>query len=131
MLATVDLNQFADAGSARSRLLDFWRPQPPWQPQTAGSHHGSDGLDRQLDAMALSELLSSQSWSKIGVLSTDDGEGFLGTLWLYASIAGSISKLGDETTRTLQFVTLNQPPNLAHRQPKTLGDGFLLEMLVD
>jgi hypothetical protein len=33
-------------------------------------------------AMALSELLSRQSWSKIGVLSTDDGEGFFGMLWL-------------------------------------------------
>jgi hypothetical protein len=82
VLATVDLNQFADACSARSRLLDFWRPQTPWQPQTAGSHQGSDGLNRQINAVAFSKLLSRQSWSKISVLSTNDSEGFFGALWL-------------------------------------------------
>jgi hypothetical protein len=68
---------------------------------------------------------------KIAVPSTGDGEGFFGTLRLETSIAGPLSKLGDETLRTLDFVTLNQPPSLAGRQPETLGDGFLFELLLD
>ena len=81
--------------------------------------------------MPLSELLRRQSWSKIGVLGADNGKGFIGTLLLQAPITRSIPELGDETPRTLQFVTLDQPPNLADRQPETLSDGFLFELLVD
>ncbi len=41
-----------------------------------------DGLNGQIDAMALSELLSRLGRSKIGVLRTDDCERFIGPLWL-------------------------------------------------
>jgi hypothetical protein len=81
--------------------------------------------------MPLSELLSRQSWSKIGVLGADNGKRFIGTLLLQAPITGSIPELRDKTPRTLQLVTHDQPPNLADRQPETFGDGFLFELPVD
>jgi hypothetical protein len=67
MIASVNLDQLAEARAAAPGLLNLWRPKSPWQPQSAGDHYGSDGLDRQIHAVALSELLGSQCGSKIRV----------------------------------------------------------------
>ena len=48
--------------------------------------------------MLLSELLGRQSRSKIGILGTDDGKGFFGTLRLQASVTWSVPKLRDEAS---------------------------------
>jgi hypothetical protein len=80
--------------------------------------------------MAFSELRSRQSWSKIGVLGTDNGEGFFGPLWLQTSIAGSVPELGDETPWTLQFVAIDESPDLTDRQPESLGDRLLFSLSI-
>jgi hypothetical protein len=67
MIAAVDLDQFAKASPATPGLLNLWRPKSPRQPQSAGDHQRSHGLNRQVHAMAFSELLSRQCWSKIRV----------------------------------------------------------------
>jgi len=59
MIAAVDLDQFAKASPATPWLLNLWRPKSPWQPQSAGDHQRSHGLDRQVHAMTFSELLNA------------------------------------------------------------------------
>jgi hypothetical protein len=98
VLAAIDLNQFANARAPRPRLLDLRRPQPSRQPQAAGGHERPDGLDRQIDAMAFSELLGRQCRPKIAVLAFDNGEGFFSALRLQTSITRPVPELGDQTS---------------------------------
>ena len=67
MIAAVDLDQFAKASPATPWLLNLWRPKSPWQPQAAGDHQRPHGLDREVQAMTFSELLSRQCGSEIRV----------------------------------------------------------------
>jgi hypothetical protein len=67
MIASIDLDQLAEARAAAPGLLNLRRTKSSRNPQTAGDHEGSDGLDRQIHAVALSELLGRQCRPKIGV----------------------------------------------------------------
>jgi hypothetical protein len=81
--------------------------------------------------MALSELLGRQRRPKIAVLGFDDGEGFFSALRPQASITRPIPELRNQTSWALELVTFNETPNLTNRQSKTLGDGFLFDLLLD
>jgi hypothetical protein len=64
MIASIDLDQLAEARAAAPGLLNLRRPKSSRHPQAAGDHERSDGLDRQIHAVALSELLGRQCRSK-------------------------------------------------------------------
>jgi hypothetical protein len=67
MFATVDLHEFPDACTTKTRLLNLWRPELPGNSQADGNLESPHRLLGQIDAVLGSELLASQSRSKIRV----------------------------------------------------------------
>jgi hypothetical protein len=67
VLAAIDLHEFPDACTPKTRLLNLWRPKLPGNPPADGNLESPHGLLGEIDAVLGSELLASQSRSKICV----------------------------------------------------------------
>jgi hypothetical protein len=70
----------------------------------------------QIDFMTVSELLSSQGRSKIGVMLSQDPHNLFDQGCLEATVPGPVAMLGDQADRPLGQISDHQSLNLSNRQ---------------
>jgi len=67
MVATIDLHQFAETGTAGSGLLHLRRSQAARNPQPGGNLQLANRLLGQIDLVVAAQLLRGQCRAKISV----------------------------------------------------------------
>jgi hypothetical protein len=73
VLGTVDLHQFTEAIAPSAGLMDALQPVFPANPNTGADHPLPQGLDAEIQAVKLGQLLGRQGRAKIGVALTHNG----------------------------------------------------------
>src|SRR5882672_10016248 len=67
VLGTVDLHQFTETIASSAGLMDALQPVFPANPNTGADHPLPQGLDAEIQAVKLGQLLGRQGRAKIGV----------------------------------------------------------------
>src|SRR5690349_19801355 len=116
VVAAVDLDQFASAGSTVARLVDLGGALFAGRPQARRHHQYPDGLLGQRKPVALTELLACKCWSEISIPIPDQRSGTFGDAWRQLTVAGPTSLARDQPGNTFVLVPLDQTLELPSTQ---------------
>jgi len=131
MLAAVDLHEFAQASSPRTRLMHLRRSKLARNPQTRGNLQLPNRLFGDHDVVPTTQLLSRQRRAKVRVLLTQDPNDALSNRGLQRPVAGPITMPRDQAHRTFSSIADHQAFDLPHAHPQALGSPSRLQFPVD
>jgi len=123
VVAAIDLDELAQAGSAVARLVHLGRSLAARPPQARDGHQPSDRLQTEFDAVALDQLLARQRWSEVAVAIPDQLDRALCQARRQLMVARLASLTRGEARSAFLPVPNQQPPELARRDADPLGRG--------
>jgi hypothetical protein len=101
VLGAVDLHELTQAIAPSAGLMDALQPVLSPNPKAGADHPLPQGLDAEIQAVKLGQLLGRQGRAKIGVALTDDGQHTLAEHRTQCSVAAIAAFPGDHTIRTV------------------------------
>jgi hypothetical protein len=131
VIAPVDLDQFAEAGSAMSGLVDATRPLRARYPDLDFDHPATQRLDRHHDPMHFAELLSGQCRTEIAVARLDKSKRLLTKFVRQLPVVDPSTPLRNQPMRTFDPKLPTQAFNLANPQSELLGGLCLGQSAID
>lgn len=125
VLGTVDLHQFTETIASSAGLMDALQPVFPANPNTGADHPLPQGLDAEIQAVKLGQLLGRQGRAKIGVALTHNAQNGLTEHRAQSSVARPAALPRNQTVRTIGVEGLQQSVDLSAsdaNQPRGVFD---------
>src|ERR1700674_2904787 len=124
VLGTVDLHQFTEAIAPSAGLMDALQPVFPANPNTGADHPLPQGLDAEIQAVKLGQLLGRQGRAKIGVALTHNGQNGLTEHRAQSPVAWPAALPRNQTVRTISVEGLQQSVDLSASDANQPGGVF-------
>ena len=124
VLGTVDLHQFTETIASSAGLMDALQPVFPANPNTGADHPLPQGLDAEIQAVKLGQLLGRQGRAKIGVALTHNAQNGLTEHRAQSPVAWPAALPRNQTVRTISVERLQQSVDLSASDANQPGGVF-------
>jgi hypothetical protein len=115
MIATIDLDQFAQARTTGSWLIDLWRTLTARHPQLGIHHQLPDRFLRHADAVAFTQLLACQRRAEISIALAHNSQSALGQFVVQSPVPRHAALARDQSSRASFAKPRRQPTYLPRR----------------